>query len=260
MSGDGFSLTRFRAVLVKEFIQMLRDRLTFAMMVGLPIMQLLLFGYAINADPRALPTAVIVGDTGTFARSIVRALENTTYFRVVAWPDGPEDAERADRPRRRAVRGRHSDRFQPPAAARRAAGHPGGGRRHRPGGDRQCACRPGAAQPDGIDARPDRAAAFLATWGAAVRSANPSPLQPGGHHRIQHRPRAHGHHPHHDARDDDGRRGHPRVRARHDGEPARHTRPAARGHARQDHPLCGRRIRSDVASSSPPRPSCSRCR
>ena len=93
MSGDGFSLARFRAVLVKEFIQLLRDRLTFAMMVGLPIIQLLLFGYAINADPRMLPTAVIVGDTGTFGRSIVRSLENTTYFRVVAWPEGPEQAE-----------------------------------------------------------------------------------------------------------------------------------------------------------------------
>ena len=87
------ALARFRAVLVKEFIQMLRDRLTFAMMVGVPIMQLLLFGYAINADPRALPTAIIVGDTGTFARSIVRALENTGYFRVVATPAGPEEAE-----------------------------------------------------------------------------------------------------------------------------------------------------------------------
>src|SRR5574341_1783387 len=92
MSGYGFSLARFRAVLVKEFIQLLRDRLTFATMVGVPIMQLLLFGYAINADPRALPTAVVVGDSGTFARSIVRALENTTYFRVVAWPDNPAQA------------------------------------------------------------------------------------------------------------------------------------------------------------------------
>jgi ABC-2 type transport system permease protein len=87
MSERRFSPTRFRAVLVKEFIQMLRDRLTFAMMVGIPIIQLTLFGYAINADPRALPTAVVLGDSGTFARSIVRSLENTTYFRVVAWPD-----------------------------------------------------------------------------------------------------------------------------------------------------------------------------
>ncbi len=81
-----FSTARFRAVLVKEFIQLLRDRLTFALMVGVPIMQLILFGYAINADPRALPTAVVVAGNGTFARSIVRAMENTTYFRVVAWP------------------------------------------------------------------------------------------------------------------------------------------------------------------------------
>ena len=93
MSSRRFSIARFRAVLVKEFIQMLRDRLTFAMMVGVPIMQLLLFGYAINSDPRALPTAVIIGDNGTYARSIVRALENTTYFKVVAWPRGPAEAE-----------------------------------------------------------------------------------------------------------------------------------------------------------------------
>jgi ABC-2 type transport system permease protein len=93
MSAHRFSFARYRAVLIKEFIQMLRDRLTFAMMVGVPIMQLLLFGYAINSDPRALPTAVIVGDNGTYARSIVRALENTTYFKVIAWPRGPAEAE-----------------------------------------------------------------------------------------------------------------------------------------------------------------------
>jgi ABC-2 type transport system permease protein len=73
---------------------MIRDRLTFAMMVGVPIMQLVMFGYAINADPRALPTAVMLGDNGTYARSIVRALENTSYFRVVATPSGPAEAEK----------------------------------------------------------------------------------------------------------------------------------------------------------------------
>jgi ABC-2 type transport system permease protein len=93
MKSRRFALARLRAILVKEFIQMLRDRLTFAMMVGVPIIQLLLFGYAINSDPRYLPTAVIVGDTGIYARSIVRALENTTYFKVVAWPRGPAEAE-----------------------------------------------------------------------------------------------------------------------------------------------------------------------
>jgi ABC-2 type transport system permease protein len=93
MKSRRFAMARLRAILVKEFIQMLRDRLTFAMMVGVPIIQLLLFGYAINSDPRNLPTAVIVGDTGIYARSIVRALENTTYFKVVAWPRGPAEAE-----------------------------------------------------------------------------------------------------------------------------------------------------------------------
>ena len=54
---NGFSVARFMAVLRKEFVQMRRDRLTFAMIVGIPILQLVLFGYAINTDPKALPTA-----------------------------------------------------------------------------------------------------------------------------------------------------------------------------------------------------------
>jgi len=57
-----FSWARFVAVLAKEFVQMRRDRLTFAMIVGIPILQLVLFGFAINADPRALPTAVLAAD------------------------------------------------------------------------------------------------------------------------------------------------------------------------------------------------------
>ncbi len=60
----GFSFGRFFAVLAKEFIQMRRDRVTFAMMIGLPIVQLMLFGFAINADPRHLPTLVEMGDDG----------------------------------------------------------------------------------------------------------------------------------------------------------------------------------------------------
>ena len=83
MSGLRFSVARFTAILVKEFVQMRRDRLTFGMMVGIPIMQLMLFGFAINADPRTLPTAVLSADPSPFERSFVRAMENTTYFRVV---------------------------------------------------------------------------------------------------------------------------------------------------------------------------------
>jgi ABC-2 type transport system permease protein len=74
---------RFTAILVKEFVQMRRDRLTFAMMVGIPILQLILFGFAINSDPRALPTAVLSADSSVFSRTFLRAVENSGYFRVV---------------------------------------------------------------------------------------------------------------------------------------------------------------------------------
>ena len=80
----GLSWGRIVAVLRKEFVQLRRDRLTFAMMLGVPIMQLVLFGYAINGDPRGLPTAVVAADNGPLVRSIVRAAENTGYFKVVA--------------------------------------------------------------------------------------------------------------------------------------------------------------------------------
>lgn len=93
MSGR-FSLARFRALLVKEFIQAFRDRLTFAMMVGVPIIQLVLFGYAINSDPHYLPTAVVSVDNSEMARSIVAALQNSDYFKVTAQPATEAQADR----------------------------------------------------------------------------------------------------------------------------------------------------------------------
>ena len=81
-----FTLHRFIAVLMKEFVQMRRDRLTFAMMIGVPVMQLVLFGYAINMDPKGLPAAMVSADQSPFTRSLVRALENSGYFRFVAQP------------------------------------------------------------------------------------------------------------------------------------------------------------------------------
>ncbi|MBC7944940.1 MAG: ABC transporter permease, partial [Burkholderiales bacterium] len=66
-----FSASRFLAVLTKEFVQVRRDRLTFAMIVGIPIIQLILFGFAINTDPKALPTAVLSADHSEFSRSFV---------------------------------------------------------------------------------------------------------------------------------------------------------------------------------------------
>ena len=83
---ERFAWHRFLAVVMKEFIQMRRDRLTFAMMVGIPMMQLILFGFAINADPKELPTAVRVADHSEFSRSFIRALENSSYFKVTAQP------------------------------------------------------------------------------------------------------------------------------------------------------------------------------
>jgi len=78
----GLSFARLLAIFVKEFQQMLRDRLTFAMAVGVPVLQLVLFGYAINTDPKGLPTAIVAQDSGPFTRSLLAALQNTGYFRV----------------------------------------------------------------------------------------------------------------------------------------------------------------------------------
>ena len=86
--------TRFLAVFIKEFVQMRRDRITFAMMVGVPLMQLILFGYAINSDPKSLPTAVVMGDSSPFSRSIVSALQNSEYFRIVGPPVTEAEADR----------------------------------------------------------------------------------------------------------------------------------------------------------------------
>ena len=83
-SVGGFSLARTVAVFVKEFQQMMRDRLTFAMAVLIPVLQLVLFGYAINTDPKNLPLVVAAAEQGPITRSLVVALQNTGYFRVVA--------------------------------------------------------------------------------------------------------------------------------------------------------------------------------
>jgi ABC-2 type transport system permease protein len=80
-ASDGF-FRRTYAMLLKEFIQLKRDRVSFAMIVMIPLIQLLLFGYAINTNPRHLPTAVLLQEQSDLGRSILRALENTLYFKV----------------------------------------------------------------------------------------------------------------------------------------------------------------------------------
>src|SRR5262245_20515507 len=81
MAGRGFWL-RTRAMLIKEFIQLKRDRMSFGMIIMIPLMQLVLFGYAINTTPRHLPTAVLLQENSDVGRSILAALQNTKYFTV----------------------------------------------------------------------------------------------------------------------------------------------------------------------------------
>jgi len=88
-------LTRTWAIMAKEFVQLTRDRLTYAMILMLPIVQLMLFGYAVNDDPRHLPTAVLALDNGAFSRSVVRALENSTYFDVTLMARSQAELDRA---------------------------------------------------------------------------------------------------------------------------------------------------------------------
>ena len=82
MTRYAFNFRRFWAVAIKEFIQMRRDRMTFAMMIGIPLIQLTLFGYAINSNPKHLPTAVYAADNSQFSRTIVWALRNSSYFDI----------------------------------------------------------------------------------------------------------------------------------------------------------------------------------
>ena len=82
MTRHAFNLRRFWAVAVKEFIQMRRDRVTFAMMIGIPLLQLILFGYAINMNPKHLPTAVFSADNSAFSRTLIWALRNSDYFGI----------------------------------------------------------------------------------------------------------------------------------------------------------------------------------
>ena len=88
------SWSRWVGIIVKEFIQLKRDRLTFGMIIGIPVLQLVLFGYAINADPKRLPTAVLAADSGPYARSLVAALQTSGYFRLDRQVAHEEELER----------------------------------------------------------------------------------------------------------------------------------------------------------------------
>ncbi|MCB1103442.1 MAG: ABC transporter permease [Opitutaceae bacterium] len=89
-----FALHRLFAIVSKEFIQMRRDRVTFGMMVGIPLMQLMLFGFAINSDPRHLPTAIRSADESPFARTLVTALQHSEYFHIVSITNNEAETQR----------------------------------------------------------------------------------------------------------------------------------------------------------------------
>jgi len=90
-----FSLRRFWAIVVKESIQMRRDRLTFVMMISMPLMELILFGYAINSDPRHLPAGLLLGDHGPQVRTLLHALDNSSYFTFVRQFDTQQEGRDA---------------------------------------------------------------------------------------------------------------------------------------------------------------------
>jgi ABC-2 type transport system permease protein len=86
------SLSRWIGIMLKEFIQLKRDRLTFGMIIGIPVIQLILFGYAINSDPKQLPTAVLMADHGYYGRTLLWAMKNSGYFAITSEVRNEEEA------------------------------------------------------------------------------------------------------------------------------------------------------------------------
>ena len=227
-------------MLIKEFIQLRRDRVSFAMIIMIPLVQLLLFGYAINTNPRHLPTAVLLQEQTDRRPFHPQGAGEHQIFRC-----HPRDRRRGRvrspaRVGQGAVRDRDPGQFRARGAARRPSGAPGRGRCDRSGGRGlghggarplvQTALAHDRAIPDGAD--------------GAVRDPHPCPLQSGGQHLVQHRAWPRRHHPHHDHADLHRAVGHARDRARDHGKPAGHADHAGRDHARQDHPLHHGRLRA----------------
>lgn len=220
---SGLSFARIAAVMVKEFTQLRRDRITYAMILVMPLMQLLLFGYAINTDPRHMPAAVLSHDHGRLANAVVATLERTTYVDVKHVPASEAEMDRLMR-RGEITRPDDPARLQRARPERRPGADPGRsrchgphscGRRCRGGRDSSVECLPVRTERPGRKARVP----------SALRSRGAPALQSRGHHLVQHRAGPAGDHPFDDAGDDDRHGCHPRGGARHDGEPAVHPWP-----------------------------------
>ncbi len=87
-------LHRWVGIVLKEFIQLKRDRLTFGMILGIPIIQLMIFGFAINSDPKHLPTVVLLHESSAYTRDYVAAMKNSGYFDLIGTAVTERDAER----------------------------------------------------------------------------------------------------------------------------------------------------------------------
>ena len=238
--GDGFWRKTW-AMLVKEFIQLRRDRVSFAMIIMIPLMQLMLFGYAINTTPRNLPTAVLLqerSDCRPFDPRGARRTQDTSRSRICRTTRSR--VRSAARLRHGSVRGRDPGQFRTRAASRRQAGDAGRCRCHRSGRLRlRARCARSVVQ---TALAHDRAVPDKAAMPFEIRTH--ARYNPAASTAAQYRARPGRHHPHHDHADLYGAIGHARDRARHDGKPAVDADHAGRDHARQDRALCYRRVRA----------------
>ena len=245
---SGSSFKRLWAVVIKEFVEMRRDRLTFGMMVGIPLIQLVLFGFAINADPRHLPAGVVLADNGPFGRTLLEAMRHSSYYDFVRLMKTEDEADRAlargevlfvvsipENFSRDLVRGDRpvllveADATDPPPRATPSVPY------------RRCWTRP---------CKMILKAHWVSRRNAGSGGpASPCPLQPGSHHAIQRCTRLDGccadAHDDHDHQPGD----HPRTRTGHHGEFAFHAHSAVRSVSRQDRALHLRGIRPGLIDS-----------
>ena len=221
---------------------MRRDRITFAMMLGVPLMQLVLFGFAINNDPKSLPAALVATSNDRFTRAMVSALQITGYYRFDHVVASAARGRGLMAKRRRRLRRHHPVRFRAAGRARRQAADPDRGGRDRSRRRRAAPSRRWARWPPGAAARAGHAGRRPPRRRAASSGGRAPALQSRGHLAIQHRARPARRHPADDDGDDDLDRADPRDRARHDGKSARHAgQPRSRSCSARSLPYLGRR-------------------
>ena len=207
-------------------------------------MQLVLFGFAINSDPRHLPAAVLLADHGPHGRTLLHAMRNSGYFDFVrAGAHRGGGARRCSRAARCSSSSTSRENFTPRPAARRPA--------------RRCWSRPTPPIPPrpatpsarcarsldtALAQRPQGPARVPRRHARPGRAARPRPLQPRSDHAVQHRARPDGRGAHHDDGHDHRPGHHARARARHDGKSALHAHAAVRGADRQDRAVHPRRL------------------